>query len=64
MILQDSSLNRVLFAKDLPAYIKKISNYYQEIKNRAAPSSGELRAEFSRVAQVELKRIENKLSVW
>ncbi|XP_071500933.1 plexin-A4-like [Diadema antillarum] len=48
---EDSSLNRVLFVKDLPGYIKTISEYYGGIARRPAPTAVELQREFNTIGQ-------------
>ena len=51
-IVKDASLNRILFVKDLPVLIKKISQYYEDIKERPTPPREELREEFNKFGQV------------
>ncbi|XP_072180861.1 plexin-A4-like [Diadema setosum] len=48
---EDSSLNRVLFVKDLPGYIKTISEYYGGIARRPAPTAVELQREYNEIRQ-------------
>ncbi|XP_030856005.1 plexin-B1 isoform X2 [Strongylocentrotus purpuratus] len=48
---QDSSLNRVLFVKDLPRYIRTISDYYKNLASRPEPTHIELQGEFNRLGQ-------------
>nr|XP_054752179.1 plexin-B1-like [Lytechinus pictus] len=48
---QDSSLNRVLFVKDLPKYIKTISDYYASLAALAVPTSSEMQGEYRRLGE-------------
>ncbi|XP_071500935.1 plexin-A4-like [Diadema antillarum] len=48
---EDSSLNRVLFVKDLPGYIKTISEYYRNIASRFTPTDREMHVEYDRIGQ-------------
>ncbi|XP_072180960.1 plexin-B2-like [Diadema setosum] len=48
---EDSSLNRVLFVKDLPGYIKTIREYYGGIARCPAPTAVELQREFNTIGQ-------------
>ncbi|XP_072180982.1 plexin-A4-like [Diadema setosum] len=48
---EDSSLNRVLFVKDLPGYIRTISEYYRNIASRFTPTDRDMHMEYDRIGQ-------------
>ncbi|XP_072180991.1 plexin-A4-like [Diadema setosum] len=48
---EDSSLNRVLFVKDLPGYIRTISEYYRNIASRFSPTDRDMHVEYDRIGQ-------------